>query len=325
MRYGLLAFVVFLFVAVVLCIEGAYLWWNQYHGPGARRVDARIRSLSAGGHIAPEQMSILKARLLAGSPRLQQTLMRLPRVAMLDRWLEQSGSDWSVAQLLGYSLLLGIATAALATLLPLPWLPIAAAAMLASLLPAGHIATLRHRRLRRLEAQLPDAVDMISRALRAGHSLSGALGTVAQQIREPMGHEFRITFEEIHYGVPMQVALTNLARRVPVADLRYFVIAVLIQRDSGGNLAEVLDTIAALVRARLKLFDKIRVLSAEGRLSAWILALLPFGTAALISLLNPGFLTVLWEDPTGMRLAVGALMAMVVGVVWMRQIIRIRV
>jgi tight adherence protein B len=148
---------------------------------------------------------------------------------------------------------------------------------------------------------------------------------VGQEMKAPLGPEFRTTFEEINYGVALDEAMTNLAIRVPVGDLRYFVIAVLIQRESGGNLAEILDTIGTMVRERLKLFDKIRVLSAEGKLSAWILGLLPFGTAGLILVVNPGFMKVLWEDPLGWKMIGGALTSMISGVFWMRKIIRIRV
>ncbi|CAJ0795087.1 hypothetical protein LMG7141_03041 [Ralstonia condita] len=319
------AFAILLFAAVVLCIEGLYQWWNNNHGPEAKRVDARIRALYAGGHVGQDQLSILKKRLLSESPQVQRWLMSLPRVSLLDRWLEQSGSDWSVAQLLGYSTLVALCTLALGAWLPFPFSIVAAGALLAATLPALHIASLRRKRLKKLEAQLPDAVDMIARALRAGHSFASALGMVGQEIKEPMGPEFRTTFEEINYGVPIDEALTNLAKRVPVSDLRYFVIAVLIQRESGGNLAEILDTIGMLVRERLKLYAKIRVLSAEGRLSAWILGLLPFCTAALILIVNPDFMKVLWTDPIGLKMIGVALLNMLLGLIWMRKIIRIRV
>jgi tight adherence protein B len=319
------AFGILLFAAVVLCVEGIYLWWNNYHGPAAKRIDARLRALSAGGQVSAEQLSILKKRLLSDSPRLQKLLMSMPRIGALDRWLEQSGSTWSVAQLLGYCGLVVLCTVALIPLLPVPLPLMLAGAALVSILPVLHVMRLRAKRLKQMEAQLPDAVDMISRALRAGHSFSGALGMVGHEIKAPIGPEFRTTFEEINYGVALDEAMTNLAMRVPIGDLRYFVIAVLIQRESGGNLAEILDTIGAMVRERLKLFDKIRVLSAEGKMSAWVLGLLPFCTAGLILVVNPGFMKVLWEDPLGWRMIGGALVSMASGVLWMRKIIRIRV
>ncbi|MGY2491443.1 type II secretion system F family protein [Cupriavidus sp. CP313] len=319
------AFGILLFAAVVLCVEGIYLWWNNYHGPAAKRIEARLRTLSAGGHVSAEHLSILKKRMLSDSPRVQKWLMSLPRIGMLDRWLEQSGSNWSVAQLLGYCALVVLCAVALIPLVPVPVPLILAGAAVAGLLPVLHVMRLRAKRLKQMEAQLPDAVDMISRALRAGHSFSGALGMVGQEMKAPIGPEFRTTFEEINYGVALDEAMTNLAIRVPVGDLRYFVIAVLIQRESGGNLAEILDTIGTMVRERLKLYDKIRVLSAEGKMSAWVLGLLPFCTAGMVMVVNPGFMEVLWKDPIGLKMVGGALVSMVFGVLWMRKIIRIHV
>ncbi|WP_019448701.1 type II secretion system F family protein [Cupriavidus sp. BIS7] len=319
------AFGILLFVAVVLGVEAVYLWWNNAHGPAAKRIEARLRALSAGGHVSAERLSILKKRLLSDSPRMQRWLMSVPRIAGLDRWLEQSGSTWSVAQLFGFCGLVVLCTVALIPLVPVPLVVMLGGAAFVWILPFLHVMRLRTKRLKQMEVQLPDAVDMISRALRAGHAFAGALGMVGQEMKAPLGPEFRTTFEEINYGVALDEAMTNLAIRVPVGDLRYFVIAVLIQRESGGNLAEILDTIATMVRERLKLFDKIRVLSAEGKLSAWILGLLPFGTAGLILIVNPGFMKVLWEDPLGWKMVGGALVSMISGVFWMRKIIRIRV
>lgn len=319
------AFGILLFAAVVLCVEGIYLWWNNTHGPAARRIESRLRALSAGGQVNAERLSILKKRLLSDKPALQRWLMSVPRIGALDRLLEQSGSSWSVAQLLGYCALVALCAVALIPLLPIPVPLVLAGAAAIGVMPILHVMRLRIKRLKQMERQLPDAVDMIARALRAGHSFAGALGMVGQEMKAPIGPEFRTTFEEINYGVALDEAMTNLAIRVPVADLRYFVIAVLIQRESGGNLAEILDTIGTMVRERLKLFDKIRVLSAEGRLSAWILGLLPFCTAGLILVVNPGFMKVLWEDPIGWRMIGAALTSMFFGVLWMRKIIRIRV
>lgn len=166
---------------------------------------------------------------------------------------------------------------------------------------------------------------MLARSLRAGHAFAAAIQMVGDEFPQPMGGEFRMTFDEINYGVSLNDALANLAHRVPIHDLRYFVIAVLIQRETGGNLAELLDSITALVRERFKLFDKVRVLAAEGKLSAWVLVLLPFVTAGLISLVNPGFLDVLWEDSAGVLVVQTAAVLMVLGVFWIRRIIAIHV
>lgn len=319
------AFAILLFLAVVLALEGGYQWWNNRHGPAARRIESRIRALSAGGQVHKERLTILKERMLSESQLLDKLLMQLPRIQTLDLWIQQSGLKWSIGRLIGTSLVLPAAVFAVATFTPVPTMFAALGALAASALPFLYVARRRRQRLRRLERQLPDVADMISRALRAGHAFSGAIGMVSTEFAEPMGSEFRITFDEINYGVSLNEALLNLATRVPIRDLRYFVIAVLIQRETGGNLAEVLDGIATLIRERLKLFDKIRVLAAEGKLSAWVLGLLPFATAGFMMVLNPTFLEVLWQDPAGVKMLEAVATSMLFGVLWMRRIVKIRV
>ena len=167
--------------------------------------------------------------------------------------------------------------------------------------------------------------DVTRAALRAGHAFSSALKMVGDEMPEPVAGEFRITFDELNYGISLQDALQNMATRAPSDDLRYFVIAVLIQRETGGNLTELLDSISALIRARLKLMGTINVLSAEGRLSAWILGLLPFVLAVILNIINPKFMSVLWTDPLGLKLVWVMLVMMVIGIFWMRRVIRIHV
>jgi tight adherence protein B len=183
----------------------------------------------------------------------------------------------------------------------------------------------RARRLTHIEEQLPEAADFIARALRAGHSFTNVLQIVGNELSEPLSGEFRIAREEINYGVPMSEALHNMAARIPLTDLRYLIIAVLIQRETGGNLAEILGNISHIIRGRLKLAAQVRVLSAEGRMSAWILGLLPFSVGGVMVLLNPEYIKILWTDPSGVQLLWYALAMIVVGVLWLRKVIRIRI
>jgi tight adherence protein B len=210
-------------------------------------------------------------------------------------------------------------------LLALPWLLRLGVLLLLPALPLLVLLRKRQARLIRLEQQLPEAADFFCRALCAGHSFANVMQMVGEEMPEPIAGEFKFAYEEINYGVPMNEALHNLALRVPLTDLRYLVIAVLIQRESGGNLAEVLGNISRLIRARLRLLAQVRVMSAEGRLSAWILGLLPLGVLALMLLTNPDYVRVLWTDPVGVRLIWYALLMATVGVLWMRNVIRIRV
>ncbi len=325
MDYLFLIFVVAAFLAVVLLLEGGYLYWNSTHGPEARRIQRRLQAMSAGAHVTGGDLSIVKERLLSELPRLDRVLQQVPRLHQLDRLLLQSGTGINVAEFIGFSLLLfgGILIGAL--FLNVYW-PIAVLlAVAAGLLPLLYVLNAKKKRLLTIEQQLPDALDLMSRALRAGHSFPSAIEMVGSEAPMPISMEFRIAFDEVNYGIPMQDALMNLAARVPSTDLRYFVIAVLIQRDTGGNLAELLDNLSALMRARFKLLGQIRVLSAEGRLSAWILTLLPFALALVIYIIHPTMMRTLWEDPAGLKLIFTALVLMVLGIFWMWRIIKIRV
>jgi len=320
-----LVFGVFLFIAVVLSVEGAYLMWNASKGPEAKRIARRLRLMSAGTDRVGEDVSILKSRMLSQTPALERLLLQAPRIKHLDRLLEQSGLTWSVAELLGMMLLAGAAGAAVALYFGMTFFLALIAAVIMGALPIVYVFRARANRMVKIEQALPDALDLIGRALRAGHAFPTAVKMVGDELSDPIGGEFRTLFDEVNYGVSMHTALLNLAARIPVTDLRYFVIAVLIQRETGGNLAELLDNISAIIRARLKLFGQIRVLSTEGRLSAWILTLLPIGVAIAMNFVNPAFISVLWKDPMGLRLVTGAVLLMIFGIFWMWRIVKIHV
>lgn len=319
-----IGFVVFAFVAVVLLIEGLYLTWNTYRSPEAKKVTHRLQALAAGA-LAEHETLLLKQRLLSELPIVQRLLFTLPRLREFDRLLEQSGLQITVGRLLLIAVLLGGAAFAAAAFFHLPsWLTLALAAAAASL-PFLHVLRRRTARIRNLERQLPDALDLIGRALRAGHAFPSGLQMVGEEMPDPIATEFRLTHEEVNYGISLKQALINMGARVPSTDMRYFIIAVLIQRDTGGNLTEVLQNLSSLIRERFKLLEKVRVLAAEGKLSAWIVGLLPFGLAGMVNLINPGFMQVLWTDPIGLKMIGVMLSMMLFGIVWMRQIIRIHV
>lgn len=323
MDYVYYLFVILAFFAVAGLIEGLILTWNAYRGPEAVRIKRRLQAMSAG--VQSVETPLLKKRLLSEVPLLERLLLEMPRIKLVDRLLVQAGSKVTVATFLGTCVMLAAAVGAGVIVLGQPLGLVAPAAIIAGMLPFGYMVRQRRKRLLTIEAQLPDSLDLMSRALRAGHAFSGALNMVASEGPEPIAQEFRTTFDEINFGVSMQDALTNLATRVDSTDVRYFVVAVLIQRETGGNLAELMTNLAVLIRERLKLNATVRVLSAEGRLSAWILGLLPFAVGLMINAVNPRFMSVLWADPLGVRIVVGALALMAVGVVWMWRVISIRV
>lgn len=318
--------VVLLFAAVVLAVEGFYLWWTSTHGASARRIARRLELMSGGlNGVSGERISILKQRRFSFYPSIDRSLQKLKLAHRIDALLVQAGMSWTVFQFICWSL----GACALMLLLSFKW-PVPALVRFVMvgggvLLPLWWVLRMRMRRLVRIEHQLPEAADFIARALRAGHSFTNVLQIVGNEMPEPLASEFRIAREEINYGVPMNEALHGMAARIPLTDLRYLIIAVLIQRESGGNLAEILGNISQIIRARLKLVAHVRVLSAEGRMSAWILGLLPVGVMGVMLVSSPDYVSMLWNDPSGVRLlGYGAGMVMV-GVVWLRKVIRIRI
>lgn len=316
-------FVVLAFLAVVGLIEGIFLVWNAYSGPEARRIERRLQAMSAG--VTSIETPLLKKRLLAEAPAMERFLLSLPRIHVLDRLLVQSGSTLNVADFIGSSVALALAAGTVAYMLSAPAVLLVIISAVGAVLPLAYVLHLGSDRLHKIEQQLPDGLDLMARAMQAGHAFSSALRMVGTEGPEPLAQEFRTTFDELNFGVSTQDALVNLATRVASTDLRYFVIAVLIQRETGGNLAELLTSIAALIRDRFKLAGTVRVLSAEGRLSAWILGLLPFVLGIIVNVINPTFMSLLWTDAAGLRIVIGALCLMAVGVVWMWRIIDIRI
>lgn len=324
MDYLYYLYVALAFLAVVLFLEGGYLVWRSYQGAEAKRIQKRLQEIAAGWNDTAGA-SLIRQRLLSNSPALQKWLFKFPRVHILDRLLLQSGMSIMVMQFLGYSLLTGLGGMALAALLGFSPAVVLVSMVAGGLIPYFFVLRAKHKRLGTIEQQLPEIIDLMSRALKAGHAFTGALQMAATEGVEPAAGEFRLVFDEINFGVPAQNALMNLANRVPITDLSYFVIAVLIQRESGGNLAELLDKISNLIRARLNLLGRIRVLSAEGRLSAWILSCIPFAMALLLNIINPGFMSILWTDPIGPTIIAVALAMMLVGIYAMSRIIKIHV
>lgn len=316
--------ILLLFIAVVLMIEGVYLLWESYKGPEASRIERRLRVMSAGAHGGGEP-GLLKRRLLSDTPFLHHALLSIPRIHVVDRLLTQAGLTINLMTFIGLSAAFVAGGFFLGQFLLMPIFVSLVMAAFTGSLPYSYLLLRKANRLKKFDDQLPGALDLIGRGIRAGHALPSAIQMVADELPEPISAEFRIAFDEVNYGFSMEEALTNLAARVPSADLRYFVVAVLIQRETGGNLAELLDNISAIIRARQKLYGTIRVLSAEGKLSAWILTILPFALAFVINLINPDFMKILWNDETGIKMVIGVGILMILGILWMRKIIRIRV
>jgi tight adherence protein B len=321
----LLMAMLLLFVAVFVAIEALYIWWNSAYGPEATKLAKRLRTISAGGATDPAELSIIKQRMSSNSPAFEQLMAKVPRLQHLDRLFVQSGTDWSLTNYGIYTSGL-FAVGFFSSLLGGTSLIIALiVGGILACIPTYYLLYRRNQRLQRFELLLPDALDLIGRALRVGHALPNALQMAGTEMPSPIGEEFQQTFNEINYGISTAEALQHLAKRVPSTDLGFFVVAVLIQRETGGNLTEILANISSIIRERLKLFGKVRALSAEGRFSGLVLIMLPFGTGLLLYMIDSKFMSLLWTDPSGIGFVKAGLLLMVIGALWMRRIVRIHV
>jgi tight adherence protein B len=320
-----LTLVVLVFIALMLLMEGLYLFWRSHRSQNARQLQRRLQSLQQARGDS-KQINVLRERAMSDVPTLQRTLARLRSARQLDELIQQAGVNWSVSRLLLTSAACGaVALMMSSQLARLPGLPALAVGAASALLPWLYLRHQRGRRLNQIERQLPEALDLITRALRAGHTFPTGMQMISEEMRGPIATEFRLVNDEISFGASLEQALTNLSERVPITDLRYFVVSVLIQRESGGNLAEILGNLSRLIRERFKLLSKVRVLSADGRLSGWIIGLMPFALAGAFNLINPKFISTLWTDPIGIAIVKYMLGLMAVGALMLRHIVRIRV
>jgi len=183
----------------------------------------------------------------------------------------------------------------------------------------------RSVRLRKFEEQFPEALDLLSRAIRAGHAFQTAMGMVADELPDPVGPEFKKAFDQQNYGLPLREALNEMSERVSTLDVRFFVTAVLIQRDTGGNLAEILDNLAHVVRERFKIRRQIRVHTAHGRFTGYVLLALPAALGIALSFINPEHMNLLFRERMGQMMLIGAIVMQTVGFIWIRQVIKIEV
>jgi tight adherence protein B len=320
-----LGFILFIFVATAFAVEALWRWWFSTQSQAARRFNQRIQAVGGNQSQNAFRVSLLKQRRLADNHDVDQFLQKLSIAQAIDIQLQQAGSSTKVGRLLAYcgaglatGLVLGIAIFG-------TWALTLALAIIGAMLPFAILNRRRAIRLHQIQQQLPEVADLIARSLRAGHALPATMQMIAEEMPEPISGEFRQVADDISYGLGLHVAMQHLSQRVPIDDLRFLAIAVLIQRDTGGNLAELMQNMAHLIRERLKLLGQVSALSAEGRLSGWILFLMPVAMALLLSIVNPDYLFRLTEDPIG-RIALGvAAIQMLLGGLWMRTIVQLRV
>jgi len=268
---------------------------------------------------------ILKREVYSTLPLINAILRRIKPAAHIDALIKQANCNWTVGQMLAGSVAILIVTGVVsATWLHSTSLGIVLG-LIAALGPYLFLIVKRKARLRRFEALLPDAIDLMGRALRAGHAVTAAIEMVGREVPDPVGAEFRRVFEEQNFGLPIREALLNFSKRVPVADLQFLITAMLVQKETGGNLAEVLDKTGVVIRERSRLLGQLRIYTAQGRLTGWILGLLPFLVFGIMNLVNRNYARVMFDDPAGRKAIWIGLGLMTVGIWMIRKIVDIKV
>jgi len=314
------------FCSTALLVAGVgMLFVRQQSRSVERLMTEQIAAALVAGGAGEQELSILKDSSLSGIGPLQRMLLRFRAGGKLKRLLEQADMKMkpgtlvlliAVCSMVGFLLCLGFRLGILASM---------AAGVLGGFLPVLVVMRIRTRRFRRFEAQFPDAIDLLSRAIRAGHAFNTGIKMIADETPAPVGKEFQRVFEEQNFGLPLKAALLNLLERVKLLDLKLFVVAVLIQRQSGGNLAELLGKISQTIRERFRIFRQLKVHTAQAKLTGIILMCLPPVMGAITLSLNYEYMKIIFQDPWGMKLLIAAAVLQLVGLIWIRKIVNIEV
>ena len=316
------------FVVVVGVIMGAYAAATRLPGLlAARRLDRRLRDVSAPHEAEPAAAdgTIVKHGLEGPLPVLDRVMARTALGARLKRLIDQSGVRTTPSGVtimsVGLAAIVGVVTS---WLVPQP-LVAPLAALAAGGAPLGWLLHRRSSRLKRFEEQFPEALDLLARAIRSGQAFQTAMGMVADELPDPVGPEFKKTFDQQNFGLPLRDALNEMTVRITLLDVRFFVTAVLIQRETGGNLSEILDNLAHVVRERFKIQRQVRVHTAHGRFTGYVLMALPAALAVALSFINPEHMQLLFHEKMGQTMLIGAIVMQAIGYVWIRKVIKIEV
>jgi len=318
----------FVFIAVFGSVLLIYTAFQADRSARRKKTASRLAAIS--GNVDPNAPrddfdAIILDTALSSLPWLDRILKSLDINGRAQTLLTQADSKWSVAMLLTYSVIcfgIGFLISYLRTGTVIPSLGLA---MTGGGLPFAYIRYLRTQRFDKFERRLPEALDMMVSAIRAGHGILAAIGTVAKESPEPISSEFRKCFDEQNFGLEFRDAMEGLARRVPLHDVQIMVTAILIQKESGGNLAEIIEKVSYIIRERFRLKRQIRVHTAQGRMTGWILTLLPVALGVGIFLVNPSYMEKLWLNPVGVKLLWTSTGMTLTGGLIIRKIINVRV
>ncbi len=314
---------ILLFIIAISIIE-LYLYVRRGRTLNRDQIKAKIKkfSVTASGK---ENLDLLRNRRLSNVQFLNKILVNIPMLVRLDRLLQQANLKYPLGFFILLSLLLMAVAFYATSLFTRSYLIALGVALGVGYFPLVYVRMKKRERMQKLEQQLPEGLDFLARALKAGHAFTGSMRLATENFEEPLGTEFERTLDEINFGISTDEALKNLLERLDSQDMRYFVVSVILQRETGGNLAEVMESISHIIRERFKFRDKVRVLSAEGKFSAVLLCVLPFLILGYLAIVNPTYLTVLFKESVGQALAISSAFLMGFGIFLMRKTIKIEI
>ncbi len=312
------------FAVVTAAVFAAMSLFDQRKAQ-ARVLHDRLSTVQEPAEQSPPDAALLRDEVLSRIPAFDTFLRRSDRVSQLQKMLAQGNVDVRAGNFLMLCAVSALLLAAIAVIaggqLLFGW----AGALIGFFIPYAYASHMRTKRFQKFEETFPAAIDTLARAVRAGHAFTTALEMIANEVAEPVAGEFRQLFEEQKFGLPVRDALLNLADRIPLVDVKFFVTAVMLQRETGGNLAEILDNLSYVIRERFKILRQVRVHTAQGRLTMVLLMSLPPTIVVAMLVLNPGFIRPLFTDPIGHALIVGGITLQTMGYFVIRKIIRIQV
>jgi tight adherence protein B len=312
------------FVVVTVAIFAAVSLFDQRKAQ-ARVLRDRLSAVQKTPDQAVPDAALLRDELLSRIPAFDTFLRRSERVSLLQKVLAQGSLDVRAGNFLMLCVASALVLAVIAFIaggsLLFGWVGL----VLGFFIPYAYATHMRKKRFQKFEEKFPEAIDTLARAVRAGHAFTTALEMIANEVSEPVAGEFRQLYEEQKFGLPVRDALLNLADRIPLVDVKFFITAVMLQRETGGNLAEILDNLSYVIRERFKILRQVRVHTAQGRLTMMLLMALPPSIVVIMQILNPGFIRPLFTDPIGHALIVGGITLQTIGYFVIRKIIAIQV
>ena len=318
---------ILVFVLVAGAIVGAYAAYQYLPAElERRRVERRLKDVSlTQAPASVDEASLVTQPAESSLPVVDKILARTSAGPSLAKLIEQAGYQITPGSLVGMIVGLAIVSGLLTRLFFHQAFAPAVAAAVGVAAPIVFLMNRRSARLRAFEEQFPEALDLLSRALKAGHAFQTALGMVADELKPPVGPEFKKTFDQQNYGLPLRDVLLQMTENVPIMDVRFFVTAVLIQKETGGNLSEILESLGRVIRERFKIRRQIRIHTAHGRFTGFVLLALPAGLAIVLSVLNPEHMDLLFKERLGQMMLAVAIVMQIIGFFWIRKVVKIEV